>query len=142
MKSTPSKTTKNQEVLLPNHVVSERIKQARIRKNYTMEYMAHELGISEKGYQNIEYNINKGITIQRLQEIANILEMNWLELLKNDKKYTQINGDNSSHSNHLNLYSPEAALFQENQFLKEKITLLEKRISDLEELNAVLKTQK
>jgi transcriptional regulator with XRE-family HTH domain len=141
----PRKTTKNQEVLLPNSIVSERIKSARMSKNYTMEYIAHRLGISEKAYQNIEYNANKSITIERLQQIANVLEINWLELLKSDDKITQVNGGEITGNNNMNIYQSDQALAhslekseQENAFLKEKNALLEDKIKNLERINALL----
>jgi transcriptional regulator with XRE-family HTH domain len=129
-----SKTDKEYELSLPIENVSERIRAERIKKGYTQALMAHELGISEKAYQNIENKINQSITINRINEIAKILNVSWYEFLSPQEKYTQVNGNNSNNSNHLNLYQSDQALAQENTFQKKEILMLEKRIEDLEKI--------
>ena len=54
--------------------VGDNIKEIReIEKNYKRSYVAERLGISTRAYSNIENNV-ADITLQRLEEIANILE--------------------------------------------------------------------
>jgi hypothetical protein len=69
-----------------------------------------------------------------------------LELLNPKDKVTQINGNNSNNSNHLNIYSSPEALThaleksqQENVFLKEKNSLLESEVVNLKEIIMLLK---
>jgi transcriptional regulator with XRE-family HTH domain len=136
-----SKTAKKDEISLPTHIVSERIETARLKKGYKQDFMANQLGISERAYQNIESNSNKNISITRVQEIANILEIDWLSLLSPQDKITQIHtGDNSPNSN--NVYNSNKDLVHENEKLQLKNEFLEKENSNLQEIIRLMKEQK
>lgn len=54
--------------------IGDNIKEIReVEKNYKRSYVAEKLGISTRAYSNIENNVTD-ITLQRLEEIANILD--------------------------------------------------------------------
>ena len=55
-------------------MITNAIRLHRLSKNYTQDYMAFSLGISQKAYSKIEAGITK-LTVERLLEIASILEL-------------------------------------------------------------------
>ncbi len=124
--------------------IGTKIKKIRTKKGYSQLYMANKLGITTKTYSSLETQKNK-IDAEKIQQIAKVLEIDWLELLKDDDKITQINGDNSN-NNHLNIYTSDKDLAhaleksqQEVSFLKEKITSLQTEIENLKEINGFLR---
>lgn len=62
-----------------------RIKRAREYRNYTQQYMADQLTLSQNAYSKIESGATK-LTIDRLEEIAKILEIPVDSLLTNEKQ--------------------------------------------------------
>lgn len=54
--------------------INENIKSIRELKNYTQEYMALRLGITQAGYSKMERNGSR-ISFEKLEEIAVIFEM-------------------------------------------------------------------
>ena len=54
--------------------INENIKSIRELKNYTQEYMAFRLGITQTGYSKMERNGSR-ISFEKLEEIAVIFEM-------------------------------------------------------------------
>ena len=60
------------------------IRKRRVELNYSQEYMAMRLKISQKGYSKIELNIVK-LTADRLVEICEILEIDVAEALNCDE---------------------------------------------------------
>jgi transcriptional regulator with XRE-family HTH domain len=62
------------------HDIARNIKQIRELKSFTQEYMAQELGISQPAYAKIEQG-STILKIDRLQQIADILEVNLPMLL-------------------------------------------------------------
>lgn len=68
------------------HVVKtgEKIRIHRVIKNYSQEYMSWCLGISQAAYSQIESGQTK-VTVDRVYEIAEILEISAFELLPKPK---------------------------------------------------------
>ncbi|MDB5128196.1 helix-turn-helix domain-containing protein [Mucilaginibacter sp.] len=64
--------------------VAANIRSKRIELNYTQEYLAAKLNISQNAYSKIELGYTK-ITVERLFQIADILETNIIELLNIEK---------------------------------------------------------
>jgi len=60
------------------------IRKRRVELNYSQEYMAMRLKISQKGYSKIELNIVK-LTADRLVDICEILEIDVAEALNCDE---------------------------------------------------------
>jgi len=61
--------------------IGDNIKEIReVEKNFKRSYMAERLNITTRAYSNIENNVTD-ITLQRLDEIAEILECNPLYIL-------------------------------------------------------------
>lgn len=109
--------------------IGTKIKEIRILKKLSRQAMADQLDISLTALRNIEED-KTDINFSRLQQIATVFNMNVAELVGHGEKIVQINGDNSD-NNHLSIYQADTALAQENNFLKEKIALLETTITDL-----------
>lgn len=60
--------------------VASNIRKIREHHHYTQEYLAVKLNISQNAYSKIELGYTK-ITLERLFQIAEILEIDTLELL-------------------------------------------------------------
>ena len=70
--------------------IGELIRQKRAIKGYSQEYMAFQLNISQNAYSKIERQETE-ITVKRIYEIAEILEVSVYELLPKSKEGTSIN---------------------------------------------------
>ena len=64
--------------------VAANIRNKREELNYTQEYLAAKLSISQNAYSKIELGYTK-ITVERLFQIAEILETELMELMNTDK---------------------------------------------------------
>lgn len=63
--------------------VAVNIRKIREFRNYTQEYLAVKLDISQNAYSKIELGYTK-ITLERLYQIAQILDVDLIELVKAD----------------------------------------------------------
>jgi transcriptional regulator with XRE-family HTH domain len=103
-----------------------KIKQIRELKNFTQEYVAQKLGLSTRAYSKIETGETQ-LTINRLNEISKVLEMEPLQLLGfDDKKIFNIN-NSTGNNGYNNIFFPEKLIQQYEetiQSLKEQIQLL------------------
>jgi transcriptional regulator with XRE-family HTH domain len=70
--------------------IGEKIRIRRLTKNYSQEYMAFMLDISQAAYSNLERN-ETDLTVKRIYEIAEVLEISPFELLPKPKFGTGIN---------------------------------------------------
>lgn len=74
--------------------IGNKIKKVRELRNFTQEYIAHELGITQESYSRIEAN-KASVTLQRLEKIAEVLTINVFDLLSFDEKIVFNNINNS-----------------------------------------------
>ena len=77
--------------------LGEKLKQARLTKNFSQEYMAEVLQISQKTYSNFENNKTKP-DFSQIEEISKVLETSILEFLSDKKlafNYTDVKGGNN-----------------------------------------------
>ncbi|QJD95969.1 helix-turn-helix transcriptional regulator [Mucilaginibacter robiniae] len=72
------------------NTTGNRIRIQRLMKNYSQEYMAFELGISQAAYSKIERDETE-LSIRRIYAIAEILEISPFVLLPRPKYGTGIN---------------------------------------------------
>ncbi len=106
------------------------------------------LGISTKTYNSLETEKTK-VSLEKVQKIAKLLEIDWLELLSYGEKITQINtGDIEGNNNQVNVLNTNKDLTHELEKLRlelahkdEKIAALTSKIADLEKINALLDQQ-
>ncbi len=71
--------------------ISINIKRVRLERNYTQEYLGQRLSISQNAYSKIEMG-RTSVTIEKLLGIADILEVNIMELIGGD--HLASNADN------------------------------------------------
>jgi transcriptional regulator with XRE-family HTH domain len=105
-----------------------KLKQLRELKNFTQEYMANQLGLSTRAYSKIETGETQ-LTINRLNEIAEILGIDPIEILGFDHQniFNNCTQEGNIGINHINI--PEKLLEQ-----------YEKRIQQLESEILFLRT--
>jgi transcriptional regulator with XRE-family HTH domain len=89
--------------------IGEKIKLARLKRNYTQEGVAHMLGISATAYRNIEKKDN--ISLKRFEEILKALQMTEEEILSIEERiYPTVNGNNNIVNSQI--YDTKSLLFQ------------------------------
>lgn len=123
--------------------VHDSIRQLREQKNWSQEEMAERMGMSKNGYAKIERG-ESNLGVNRLQQIADILEIPAGDLLA-DKNVICLISENSTHSS--NYYGDTQALSVENEKLKlmlahkdEIITQKDSEINTLRTLVEVLQS--
>jgi transcriptional regulator with XRE-family HTH domain len=103
-----------------------KIKQIRELKNITQEYVAQKLGLSTRAYSKIESGETQ-LTINRLNEISEVLEIQPLEILGFDDKqvFNNCKQDGYIGINHINIPDKLIQQYEETiQSLKEQIQLM------------------
>jgi transcriptional regulator with XRE-family HTH domain len=110
-----------------------KIKQIRELKNFTQEYVATELGLTTRAYSKIETGETQ-LTINRLNEISNILGVQPIEVLGFDEKQVFNNCKQEGNQNTIgtsNFYLPDKLIKQYEktiQILEEQVELLKSLI--------------
>jgi transcriptional regulator with XRE-family HTH domain len=69
--------------------IAATIRKKREAKNYTQEYLAYKLNISQNAYSKIELGYTK-ITVERLFQVADVLEISAGELLDADTEEAEL----------------------------------------------------
>lgn len=103
-----------------------KIKQIRELKNLTQEHIANQLGLSVRAYSKIETGETQ-LTINRLNEISNILNIDPIEVLGFDEKqiFNNCKQDGYIGINHIITSEKLIQQYEETiQSLKEQISLL------------------
>lgn len=114
--------------------IGQKIKKLRELRNYTQEYMAKKLDLSLNGYGKIEREETE-LTLNRLNEIAKILEVKVFDLLGFDENkifFNQNSHDNSTGAN-IVLQQQEITNNERNQY-ESRIDSLETQITSLHNL--------
>ncbi|SFC94116.1 Helix-turn-helix [Flexibacter flexilis DSM 6793] len=112
--------------------VGERIRKLRELRNYTQEYIADKLEISQQQYSNIEKGLFD-ISLKKLYKISEVLEVSPATILEFDAQVIFNNYAEKSHQNNKPIYySIDEKI--ENLY-KDKIKLLEEKILWLEKQN-------
>lgn len=109
-------------------LLGEKLKQARLNKNYSQEYMAEVLEVSQKTYSNFENNKTTP-NFSQIEKIAQILEVSVLDFLSQEKfslNYHKPSGGNNG--------------YIINQLPEKLIEQYELRIKKLEEENNYFKS--
>jgi transcriptional regulator with XRE-family HTH domain len=111
--------------------VGQKIKKLRELKNFTQEYMAAHLEMSAANYSRLERD-EIPLTLEKLQSISQVLEINYLDILTFDEKQV-FNFINHSQSQP---YS-QGYIHQQYNYppeLVQKFVIIEKRIKELEKI--------
>jgi len=108
----------------------EKIKSIRELKNFTQEFMADKLGITQAAYSKIENGQTK-LTMNKIVDIATIFEMDVNDLMAYDtqKYFNSFNNVKES-----NIYSSVTKIEDETlkKLYEDKILLLEKLLFETE----------
>ena len=78
-------------------LIGARIRQFRLEKEYSQEYMANRLGITQSGYSRSENNAGE-MSVSKLNEIARILEIDLSDLITSNKNNYFQNNSLDNHS--------------------------------------------
>ncbi len=104
----------------------QKLKQIRELKNLSQEYIATQLGLSVRAYSKIETGETQ-LTINRLNEISNIMGVDPIEVLGFDEKqvFNNCKQEGNIGINHINLPEKLVQQYEETiQSLKEQVSLL------------------
>ncbi|HFK5529099.1 TPA: helix-turn-helix transcriptional regulator [Elizabethkingia anophelis] len=108
--------------------ILNKIKEARKEYGYSHENMAHELGISQAAYTNLEKNESK-LTVERFLTIAEILKKSPFSFFDDGEK------------NVYNQQNTEQSIGHQENFYKEDKEILEKLLFSYESRIAELKNE-
>ena len=118
-------------------MMGQKLRLFREFRNYSQEYIAEKLGITQTAYSRIENNQTK-MTAERLGQIADILHVPVSELLSDTEPILQCNNSSfqyqlSSQEEHWKELSDNMKQRYENMISSkdEKIAFLEKEINNL-----------
>jgi transcriptional regulator with XRE-family HTH domain len=106
-----------------------KIKKLRELRNYTQEFMAEKLGISQTGYSNIERD-ETDISLSRLQQIAKVLEIKLQDLLGFDEKALLI-GSMSNNNTANGIIISSESFERERKLYEEQIKQLKEEVAFL-----------
>jgi transcriptional regulator with XRE-family HTH domain len=126
-----------------NMQVGQKIKKIRELRNFTQEYLATRLNISQESYSKIEANKTK-VSTERLEQIATILEVSIFELMTFDDKYVFNNYNNAVNAIQTSAKENAKVIFfnqaeSEKQLYERLIEELKKQVERLEKENDFLK---
>jgi len=113
--------------------IGEKIKKLRELRDYTQEYMAEQLEMTQQNYSLIENDDEEDVSLKRLKKIAETLEIGLNDLLNfeekqifnNYGKYSQVEHNHEVVNNHFTA---------ERQLLERQITHLETEIEYLRKM--------
>jgi transcriptional regulator with XRE-family HTH domain len=106
--------------------VYEKIRFLRESKNWSQEEMAEKLNMSLSGYSKIERGETK-VSIPKLKTIAEILEIDLMELMFLGEKHVYLSGNDNSNNGYNIIGSTELAF--ENQKLQLIVELKDKELA-------------
>ena len=112
-------------------MIGNKIKNIRELKNFTQEYMADKLEISQAAYSKLEKGDLK-ISQDKLNKIAEILDVN-LEDIKDFDNKRILNSYNSIKGNNSNITYSNQDIILIHKLYEDKINLLEKLVQKQEE---------
>lgn len=116
--------------------VHDKIRVLREVNQWTQEDMAEKLDMSPNGYAKIERG-QSNINLDKLQQIANIFEINIVDLFtKNDKSFFFSIGDNTSNHNYVGV---DERLVLENEKYKALLLAKEELITQKDNEISALK---
>ncbi|MGE6397800.1 helix-turn-helix domain-containing protein [Chryseobacterium sp. M5] len=109
--------------------LGEKLKKARINKNFTQEYLAEMLNVSQKTYSNFENDKSKP-GFSQVEEMAKVLDVSVLDFLSGDS-ITVNQSDNkiAIAQNYANISTSEKLIEQYEERIKE----MKEQIQELKE---------
>ncbi|KEZ23673.1 anaerobic benzoate catabolism transcriptional regulator [Glaesserella parasuis] len=118
--------------------IHDKIRVMREINQWSQEDMAEKLAMSPNGYAKIEHG-KTNLTIDKLKQIAQIFNIDVVELIASQDKSFFFNlGDNSNNNSYFGITS---AVAMENEKLKLLLEAKENEINALKEIISLLKTK-
>ncbi len=118
--------------------IGQKIKKVRELRNFTQDYVATQLGISQEAYSKIEAN-KTSVSIQRIEKVAEVLGINIFDLMNFDESKVFFNFSENDQNN------AQIGYFGSNETIKELKELYEKMVvqqkSEIEFLRSLLKSK-
>ncbi|MRX41533.1 helix-turn-helix domain-containing protein [Flavobacterium sp. LC2016-23] len=111
-----------------NPSVKNKIKTIRELRNYTQEYMAYQLGITQAGYSKIEKG-KTTLSYVKLEEISRILEVSIEDIISFDSQRYFKGLHTPNYNNNINSHTSCNVL---KGLYEDKIKLLEKLLNKTE----------
>lgn len=120
--------------------IAKNLVNLRKEQKLTQEQMAEKLGMSKNGYAKIERGESR-ITVEHLQQIAQVFNIDIAELIKEDKDFNLLFGDNNGnyankyYGNQQEIEKLELIIQHKDEMLVQKdveIALLRKLLSQYE----------
>ena len=130
--------------------VNEKIRTIRETRNWSQEDMAEKMNMSKNGYAKIERGETK-LNLHKLEQIANIFNIDVLELIKNDDKNvlffmndhnTNYYGSNENLTSEIDLL--KLTISHKDELLKQRDLVIEQKDSEilaLKEIISLLKSK-
>ncbi|KKZ57243.1 MULTISPECIES: helix-turn-helix domain-containing protein [Haemophilus] len=130
--------------------VNDKIRTIRETRNWSQEDMAEKMNMSKNGYAKIERGETK-LNLHKLEQIANIFNIDVLELIKNDDKNvlffmndhnTNYYGSNENLTSEIDLL--KLTISHKDELLKQRDLVIEQKdseISALKEIISLLKSK-
>ncbi len=116
--------------------IAKNLAQLRKDKHLTQEQMAEKLAMSKNGYAKLERGESK-ITVEHLQNITNVFNIDIVDLLKEERDFSLLIGDN--HGNYANKYYDNAQELEKLQLIIDhQKQLLEQKDKEIELLRRLL----
>lgn len=116
------------------HKIGPTIKKIRELRNYTQEYMAESLKMSQTGYGKIERG-ETDVTVNKIKQIAKILDVNLQDLLEFDGKIVVIGSVNDQATGIRNgIVIGKESFDKERQLYEEQIELLKAEVAYLKNI--------
>jgi len=118
--------------------LGEKLKKARMTKNFTQEYLAEVLSVSQKTYSNFENDKSKP-DLQQVEDIAKVLDVSVLDFLSGDNiTINQNNNEIAVAQNYAAINASEKLIEQYEERIKE----LKGQLQELKEEIRLLRSQK
>lgn len=124
--------------------VNEKIKKIRELKDLSQEQVAEKLGLATSSYSKIERGVTN-ISLTRLEEIAQIFNINATDLLENSNQVICLISENNS-SNYYGtqpemtaeLEKYKLTIQHQNELIEKQAELLEQQKRELAALNEII----
>jgi transcriptional regulator with XRE-family HTH domain len=116
--------------------IAEKIRKLREMKGYKQETMAKKMGLTTNGYGKIERG-ESAITVDRLDQIAQVLEVSTLDILQFDDNFVY-NITNMHHSATNGIVNNYSLSDDERTALMKQITSMQQLIENQNRLIAML----
>jgi transcriptional regulator with XRE-family HTH domain len=118
-------------------MIGEKIRKIRTIKGFSQDYVSNILNISQAAYSDIENNKSK-INLERIQEIANVFELDINDLISFDENQVFNNTFNENSNGYFNVKKvisetfdkEREAYLEQIKTLKEEVFYLRKKLDE------------